>query len=99
MGITTYFKDIWNLIDLAFILTNLTYLIIDIASKGESSFLLRLLCALSILFCSFKFAAYFRAIEEMAFITRMLVFVFDDMKYFFLTLLWVLFGFTLACLF
>ena len=57
---------------------------------------LRVLRAATIIASWFKALSYTRAFEQTAFITRMLLAVFSDMKYFFLTMAWILYGFTFA---
>eukprot|EP00828_Plagiopyla_frontata_P018994 TRINITY_DN2428_c0_g1_i5.p1 TRINITY_DN2428_c0_g1~~TRINITY_DN2428_c0_g1_i5.p1 ORF type:complete len:227 (+),score=11.35 TRINITY_DN2428_c0_g1_i5:150-830(+) len=57
---------------------------------------LRILRASAIILTWFKALSYTRAFEQTAFITRMLLAVFTDMKYFFLIMAWILYGFTFA---
>ena len=55
--------------------------------------------ALAIIFSWIKIATYLRAFSGFAFIMLMLIAVFDDMKFFLLILLWILMGFSFACIF
>ena len=53
-------------------------------------------CSLSCIAISFKALSYSRAFESTAFISDMLIIVFNDMKFFFGIMIWVLIGFTFA---
>ena len=82
---SVYFKEIYNYFDwMVFIMCNLT-LIVDIIlifNKQEVYLFLRVFHSISFVLIWIKMVSFGRGIEKMAFLIKMIIEVFLDMKYF-----------------